>query len=101
MDQKIGQRKVLASANSHNIQCEHHLVAGLFVCGKSLLTGRRGRRPLQVCGKSLLEKRFILRVLDFKAAVAKEVEEAGKRNPTFREAKMSRFACKQAKLWLF
>ena len=63
--------------------------------------GRRGCRPLQVCGKSLLEKRFILRVLDFKAAVAKEVEEAGERNPTFREAEMSRFACLQAKLWQF
>ena len=34
------------------------------------------------------------------AAQAKEVEEAGERNPTFREAEMSRFACLQAKLWL-
>ena len=45
--------------------------------------GRRGCRPLQVCGKSLLEKRFILRVLDFKAAVAKEVEEAGEKTSAF------------------
>ena len=33
----MGQRKFLALANSHKIQCEHHLVAGLFVCGKSVL----------------------------------------------------------------
>ena len=37
MDQKIGQRKVLSSASSREVQCEHHLVAGLFVCGKSVL----------------------------------------------------------------
>ena len=36
----------------------------------------------------------------FEAATAKEVEEAGTRTPTFREAEMSRFACLQAKLWL-
>ena len=35
---KIGQQKILASANSHEIQCEHHLVADLFACGKFLLT---------------------------------------------------------------
>ena len=34
---KMGYRGVQTSANSHNIQCEHHLVAVLFVCKKSLL----------------------------------------------------------------
>ena len=42
-----------------------------------------------------------LRVLYFEVAQAKEVGEAGERNPTFCGAKMSRFACLQAKLWLF
>jgi len=41
---KIGYRKFQTSANSHEIQCEHHLVAGLFVCEKFLLAGRRKRR---------------------------------------------------------
>ena len=39
MDQKRGYRGFQASANSHIIQCEHHLVAVLFVCGKFLLAG--------------------------------------------------------------
>ena len=37
MDQKRGQREFLTSANSRIIQCEHHLVAVLFVCEKLLL----------------------------------------------------------------
>ena len=56
MDQKRRYRGFQNLANSHEIQCEHHLVAGLFVCGKSVLIvsaflkppkprkwGRRGR----------------------------------------------------------
>ena len=83
---KIGYREFQTSSNSHEIQCEHHLVAVLFVCGNFLLAGdaglpgRRGRRPLRRCGKSLLKKRFILRVLDFKAAPAKECRGSGERN---------------------
>ena len=52
MDQKMGYKGFQTEANSHEIQCEHHLVAGLFVCKKSVLAwdaglpGRRGRRPL-------------------------------------------------------
>ena len=48
------KRKFLASANSHEVQCEHHLVAGLFACGNFLVAGRRRRRPLRVSKNSLL-----------------------------------------------
>ena len=57
---KMGQRKFQAIANSRKLQCEHHLVADLFVCGIFLLAwdaglpGRRGRRPLRACEKFLL-----------------------------------------------
>ena len=40
MDQKRGYRGFQASANSHEIRCEHHLVASLFVCKKFLLIDR-------------------------------------------------------------
>ena len=43
MDQKIGQWKFFASENSREVRCEHHLVAGLFVCEYFLLAGRRKR----------------------------------------------------------
>ena len=36
---KIGYKKLQAIANSHIIQCEHYLVAVLFVRGKSVLAG--------------------------------------------------------------
>ena len=36
---KNGTVKISASASSHKVQCEHHLVAVLFVCGKFLLAG--------------------------------------------------------------
>ena len=61
MDQKMGYREFRAKANSRKIQCEHHLVVCLFVCGKFLLAGiagfpgRRGRRPLQVYGFSVAQ----------------------------------------------
>ena len=38
---KMGYRGFQAEANSHIIKREHHLVAGLFVCANSLLTGYR------------------------------------------------------------
>ena len=34
---KMGQWNFFASANSRKVQCEHHLVAVLFVCGKFVL----------------------------------------------------------------
>ena len=34
---KNGTVKISASASSHKVQCEHHLVAVLFVCGKSVI----------------------------------------------------------------
>ena len=49
----MGQWKFQALANSREVQCEHHLVAVLFVCENFLLAGRRGRRPLRVCGDNL------------------------------------------------
>ena len=39
MDQKSGYKKFQAIASSHIVQCEHHLAAVLFVCGKFLLKG--------------------------------------------------------------
>ena len=47
MDQKMGQQKFLSSANSRKIQCEHHLAAGLFVCGKFALAGTPGYRVVE------------------------------------------------------
>ena len=44
MDQKMGYREFQTSVNSHIVQCEHHLVAVLFVCGKSVLEGTSGYR---------------------------------------------------------
>ena len=46
MDQKIGYRGFQAVANSHIVQCEHHLVAGLFVCGKSVNSARKRNNPI-------------------------------------------------------
>ena len=64
MDQKRGYRGLQTLANSREVQCEHHLVAGLFVCEKSVLKMGRGvvntavsRRPLQSCSK-LSQKLF-------------------------------------------
>ena len=49
---KIGYRKFQTSANSHEIRCKHHLVAGLFVCGKFLLRVAKNAtasyRPLRI-----------------------------------------------------
>ena len=64
MDQKMGRRKFFTSASSRKIQYEHHSVAGLFVCGKFLLAGRRKRcgvaptptsfvQKIRACGSSL------------------------------------------------
>ena len=53
MDQKMGQRKVSDWVNSREIQCKHHLVAGLFVRAKSVLKGRRKR-----CGVAPPPKRL-------------------------------------------
>ena len=47
MDQKMGQRKFFTSASSRKIQCEHHLVAGLFVCGKFLRVGTGSSKTLR------------------------------------------------------
>ena len=44
MDQKRGYRGFQTEANSRKIQCEHHLVADLFVRGKSVLAGTAGFR---------------------------------------------------------
>ncbi len=57
-----GSKKgIQTEANSHKIQCEHHLVAVLFVCGKSVLawgagcgaskTLRRRAAPYKVMGE--------------------------------------------------
>ena len=71
---KMGYRGFQAKANSRKVRCEHHLVAGLFVCGKSGLAwdaglpGRRkrvvvntavSRRPLRVCGDNLQRLKFL------------------------------------------
>ena len=71
----MGQRKVSTSANSREIQCEHHLVAGLFVCGNFLLvvSASLKRRP------------------------AKEVEEAGEKTPIFPAGKVAIWIAQQDK----
>ena len=51
---KMGYRGFQAEANSHIIKREHHLVAGLFVCANSLLTGYRvvvGADPYNIKSK--------------------------------------------------
>ena len=82
---KIGQRKFLASASSHEIQCEHHLVAVLFVCGKFVLMWTICQRL-----KFLLSHFVFARSLRsacsfglFEAAQAKEVGEAGEKTSAF------------------
>ena len=70
----MGYRGFQASANSHIIQCEHHLVAVLFVCAKSVLVG------------------FGF----FEAAPAKEVEEAGEKTPIFPAGKVAIWIAKQS-----
>ena len=70
MDQKIGYREFQASANSHKIQCEHHLVAILFVCGKFLVAGRQRCRPLRVCGDNLLKFKAFAVPFRFRAELA-------------------------------
>ena len=47
MDQKMEYREFQAKANSREIQCEHHLAAGLFVCGKFALAGTPGYRVVE------------------------------------------------------
>ena len=54
---KIGYRKFQTSANSHEIRCKHHLVAGLFVCEKFLLAGRRKRRGVNAAASTLRRQR--------------------------------------------
>ena len=74
----MGYKGFQTEANSHEIQCEHHLVAGLFVCKKSVLAwdaglpGRRGRRPLHsLAGANIcnLGRREKLNINDVNAAV--------------------------------
>ena len=44
----------MTSANSRKIQCEHHLVADLFVCGNFLVAGLFGDSPLNALVSLLL-----------------------------------------------
>ena len=75
---KIGQWKFLASANSRKIQCEHHLVAVLFVCGKSVIM-------------ALVVSAYL------KPPQPRRVGEAGKKTPIFPAGKVAIWIAKQAK----